>query len=131
MRVAKTYRRPVVARRGLYGRHDEPTFRQYLRFLQPDIPCVPAGGVPATLPAYPMASKLPRLQSPLAVQTALDEFSRIGRSAFLARYGFGKSRTFLVRNPLDGQLCDSKAIVGAAFGYLSPIEYRESLGLTT
>ncbi|MDY7574458.1 DUF3883 domain-containing protein [Actimicrobium sp. CCI2.3] len=69
-----------------------------------------------------MASDLPRLQSPIAVQSALNEFSRIGRNTFLARYGFGKSRTFMVRNPENGQLCDSKAIVGAAFGFQYPTE---------
>ena len=64
-----------------------------------------------------MASELSRLQNPAAVQAALDEFHRLGRTEFLERYGFGKSRDFLVRNPLTGELCDSKAIVGAAFGF--------------
>lgn len=67
-----------------------------------------------------MASDLSRLQSPAAVQGALDEFSRLGRTAFLARYGFGKSRDFMVRNSVNGELCDSKAIVGAAFGIQYP-----------
>ena len=65
---------------------------------------------------------LSRLQSPAAIQAALDEFSSIGRTAFLARYGFGKSRDFLVRDAKTGQLCDSKAVVGAAFGYQFPAE---------
>lgn len=69
-----------------------------------------------------MAVELSRLQSPAAVQAALDEFSRLGRTAFLKRYGFGKSRDFLVRNARTGQLCDSKAIVGAAFGHQFPQE---------
>jgi hypothetical protein len=69
-----------------------------------------------------MASELSRLQSPAAVQAALDEFHSLGRTGFLERYGFGKSRDFLVRNPLTGELCDSKAIVGAAFGFQYPIE---------
>jgi hypothetical protein len=67
-----------------------------------------------------MAAELSRLQSPAAVQAALDEFIRLGRTAFLYRYGFGKSRDYLVRNPLTGDLCDSKAIVGAAFGFQYP-----------
>jgi hypothetical protein len=54
------------------------------------------------------------------VQNALDEFSSLGRSAFLQRYGFGKSRDFLVLNPANGELCDSKAIVGAAYGFQFP-----------
>lgn len=38
------------------------------------------------------------------MQSALDEFSTLGRTAFLARYGFGKSRDFLVPNPANGEL---------------------------
>lgn len=56
------------------------------------------------------------------MQDALNEFSNLGRTAFLARYGFGKSRDFLIRNPANGELCDSKAIVGAAFGFQYPGE---------
>lgn len=67
-----------------------------------------------------MSAELSLLQSPSAVQTALDEFHRLGRIAFLDRYGFGKSRDYLVRNPVTGELCDSKAIVGAAFGHQYP-----------
>lgn len=52
----------------------------------------------------------------------MDEYSRLGRTAFLTRYGFRKSRDFLVRDRKTGQLCDSKAIVGAAFGYQFPEE---------
>ena len=62
-------------------------------------------------------AELSRLQSPAAVQRALDEFSRRGRTDFLRHYGFGKSRDYLVRNPATGELCDSKAIAGAAYGY--------------
>jgi len=69
-----------------------------------------------------LASDLSRLRSPAAVQAALDEFTRLGRTAFLQRYGFGKSRDFLVRNPATGELCDSKAVVGAAFGFEYPDE---------
>lgn len=69
-----------------------------------------------------VASELSRLQSPSAVQSALDEFSQLGRTAFLLRYGFGKSRDFMVRNPANGELCDSKAIAGAAFGFQHPAQ---------
>lgn len=69
-----------------------------------------------------MAVELSRLQSPAAIQAALDEFSRLGRTAFLKRYGFGKSRDFVVRNGKNGELCDSKAIVAVAFGYQFPDE---------
>lgn len=67
-----------------------------------------------------MANKLSRLQSPAAVQAALDEFGSLGRTAFLDAYGFGKSRDYMVRNPRSGVLCDSKAIVGAAYGHQFP-----------
>jgi hypothetical protein len=69
-----------------------------------------------------MAAELSRLQSPAAVQAALDEFVRLGRTAFLKHYGFGKSRDYLVCDPRTGAQCDSKAIVGAAFGHQFPEE---------
>lgn len=69
-----------------------------------------------------MAAELSRLRSPRAVQDALDEFANLGRTAFLERYGFGKSRDYLVRNPRTGDLYDSKAVVGAAFGFEHPEE---------
>lgn len=69
-----------------------------------------------------MSAELSRLRSPAAVQAALDEFARLGRAAFLERYGFGKSRDFLVRDPRTGNLCDSKAIAGAAYGHQFPVE---------
>jgi len=46
------------------------------------------------------------------VVEALEEFDRLGRRDFLAKYGFGKSRSYFVRR--DGKLYDSKAVVGAA-----------------
>jgi len=62
------------------------------------------------------------LQSPAAIQAALNEFLKLGRSAFLERYEFGKSRDYLVRDPRSGELCDSKAIFGAAYGFQFPEE---------
>ncbi|MBI6706336.1 DUF3883 domain-containing protein [Pseudomonas viridiflava] len=61
-------------------------------------------------------SRIFRLQSPEAVQVAMDEFTEMGREGFLKRYGYGQSRDFLVRNPKNGDLCDSKAIAGVAYG---------------
>lgn len=55
-----------------------------------------------------------------AVRAALDEFDLIGREAFLEKYGFGLARDFLVRHPSSGTWADSKAIVGAAYGYQFP-----------
>jgi hypothetical protein len=65
-------------------------------------------------------SQLSQLRSPAAVQAAIDEFVAIGRAKFLARYGYGKSRDFLVRDPKTGHDCDSKAIAGVAFGKQFP-----------
>lgn len=65
-------------------------------------------------------SQLSLLKSPAAVQSAIDEFEHLGRAAFLKRYGFSKSRDFMVRNPRTGGPCDSKAIVGVAFGKQFP-----------
>ena len=67
-----------------------------------------------------MPAELSCLRSPAAVQAALDQFEVLGRAAFLSRYGFGRSRDFLVRNPRTGSLCDSKAVVGAAYGFEHP-----------
>lgn len=36
--------------------------------------------------------------------------------------GFGKSRDYRVRNPRTGEFCDSKAVVGAAYGVEHPDE---------
>ncbi|WP_210408498.1 HNH endonuclease [Caulobacter sp. FWC26] len=51
-----------------------------------------------------------------AVTRALDEFDAVGRAAFLAKYGFGEARSYFVRR--GESLYDSKAIAGAAHGYL-------------
>jgi hypothetical protein len=61
---------------------------------------------------------LSELTDPEAVRQAIAEFDRMGRAAFLQRYGFGKARDYLLRE--SGRSYDSKAIVGAAFGYQFP-----------
>jgi hypothetical protein len=58
------------------------------------------------------------LSNPASIKRAVEEFDRIGRDAFLAKYGFGKSREFFLE--LDGKRYDSKAVIGAAFGYEFP-----------
>ncbi|MFI1827224.1 HNH endonuclease [Streptomyces sp. NPDC020412] len=50
------------------------------------------------------------------VLAAVDEFDRIGRDAFLTKYGFKPSRTYLL--VVGGRHYDSKAVVGAAHGHL-------------
>lgn len=69
-----------------------------------------------------MQASLSKLQSPAAVQAALDEFRLLGRGAFLEKYGFGRSRDFLIVDPKSGGMADSKAIVGVAYGYACPGE---------
>ncbi len=51
-----------------------------------------------------------------SVLAAMAEHDGIGRAAFLEKYGFREARTHLVWH--EGHSYDSKAIVGAAFGYL-------------
>jgi Domain of unknown function (DUF3883) len=64
-----------------------------------------------------MPISLSDLTSPEAVQAALDEFTHLGQSAFLAKYGFGKSREFVVLNPRTQTWADSKAIAAVALAY--------------
>jgi hypothetical protein len=66
-----------------------------------------------------MAMTIDRLTDVAAVEAAVGEFDRVGRTAFLAKYGFGRAREFMLRMP-SGALYDSKAIVGAALGYQHP-----------
>ncbi len=53
------------------------------------------------------------LTDPSAVDRAIEEFNRLGRTAFLAKYGFGRAREYMLRDS-QGNLYDSKAVVGAA-----------------
>ena len=50
-----------------------------------------------------------------AVHAAIVEFDRIGRDAFLHKYGYGQARNYLI--DYKGKHYDSKAVAGAAFGY--------------
>lgn len=58
------------------------------------------------------------LSDKLAVESALDEFDRLGRSDFLQLYGFGKAQSYFVLR--RGERYDSKAIAGAAHKYQFP-----------
>ena len=69
-----------------------------------------------------MVAKLSRLQSSIAVQAALNEFVSLGQAKFLEKYGFNKSTDFIVKDPVSGAWCDSKAIAGVAFGKQYPDE---------
>jgi hypothetical protein len=50
-----------------------------------------------------------------AAHRALEEFDRIGRDAFLHKYGFGPARLYSLTT--ESGRYDSKAIFGAAYGY--------------
>src|ERR1700692_3754531 len=50
------------------------------------------------------------------VSQAIDESRQLKRKAFLKKYGFGQARGYLLE--LNGRTYDSKAIAGAAHGYL-------------
>ena len=60
------------------------------------------------------------IHDPAAIRAAMKEFDRVGRTYFLEKYGFGKAREYMLRDPATGRLYDSKAIVGAAYGYAFP-----------
>jgi hypothetical protein len=51
-----------------------------------------------------------------AVAKAIEEFDQLGRDSFLRKYGFGQARSYVLQR--DGHSYDSKAIAGAAHGYL-------------
>src|SRR4051812_19169749 len=71
------------------------------------------------------------ISDPDAVRSAIKEFKSIGQSQFLAKYGFGASRGWMLRDD-DGQEFDAKAILGAAHGYqypsLGPLPYSQFHG---
>lgn len=59
------------------------------------------------------------LTDPKAVERAIADCDTYGRDTFLAHYGFGVSRDFVLK-ARSGRLYDSKAIVGVAYGYQYP-----------
>ncbi len=72
-----------------------------------------------------MELRLSDLTSVAAIQAALDEYERLGKEAFLRKYGFREANNYLVRNPRTQGLADSKAIAGVALAY----QYPDSGGL--
>lgn len=55
--------------------------------------------------------------TPTEVRMALAEYDSLGQTAFLTKYGFKKARTYVLQH--DGREYDSKAILGAAHGFLA------------
>jgi 5-methylcytosine-specific restriction protein A len=52
---------------------------------------------------------------PHHVRAAVAEYDRLGQGEFLTRYGFGRALAYLLI--IDGKAYDSKAVLGAAYGY--------------
>lgn len=52
----------------------------------------------------------------IEVDKAVEEYDRLGRDAFLRHYGFGRARRYMLLH--GGRHYDSKAIVGAAHGFV-------------
>ncbi|WP_380880054.1 HNH endonuclease [Sphingomonas sp. DBB INV C78] len=65
-----------------------------------------------------------------AVLAALKEYDQLGQRAFLKKYGYKPARTYRLWH--DNKPYDSKAIAGAAFGYLpgnpAPLRFNEFSG---
>lgn len=65
-----------------------------------------------------------------AVLAAIAEYDELGQAEFLKKYGFKPARTYVLW--YEGRPYDSKAITGAAFGYLPgnppPLRYDEFSG---
>lgn len=67
------------------------------------------------------------LDDPKAVILALAEFDKLGRDAFLKKYAFARSKRYFVLH--NGKRYDSKAILGAAYGFqhgkpLTPYDFN-------
>lgn len=58
----------------------------------------------------------------LSIERSIAEFVGLGREVFLQKYHFGRAKEFFVIDPLTGTLCDSKAIIGVAYGIQYPNE---------
>jgi putative restriction endonuclease len=67
---------------------------------------------------------------PQHVRQAAAEFDQLGQEEFLARYGFGPARRYLLI--IGGREYDSKAVLGAAYGHATgrPLRSAEFSGGT-
>jgi 5-methylcytosine-specific restriction enzyme A len=64
-----------------------------------------------------------------AVLAAVAEYDKLGQDDFLRKYGFDRARSYLLIH--DGRAYDSKAIIGAAHGFLrgeTPLTSRQFSG---
>ena len=69
-----------------------------------------------------MPRTLADLSDPAAVQAALDDYLRLGQTAFLKLHGFRQATGYVVLDPHSRQWADSKAIAGVAVGKQYPTE---------
>lgn len=60
------------------------------------------------------------VKSRIAVIQAIEECSQLGRDTFLSKYGYGRSKDYPMT--YEGEVFDSKAILGVAHGYAFPDE---------
>jgi hypothetical protein len=65
-----------------------------------------------------MTVRISDLTDRSAVVAAMEEYDRLGQSAFLAAYGFDPSRIYVMEH--DGRRYDSKALAAVAFGIQHP-----------
>jgi 5-methylcytosine-specific restriction protein A len=63
-------------------------------------------------------ARLSELTDRSAVDSAVAEFQRIGRNAFLEKYGFAESRAYFAN--IDDELIDSKPLVAAIWAHQYP-----------
>ena len=68
---------------------------------------------PTRRPKSLRKSRLSQLTSREAVIAAIHEYDKLGKDKFLARYGFGEARSYLIVH--DEKEYDSKAIAGVAY----------------
>ena len=83
-----------------------------------ELPEKPNRSLSATRSSFSGNPGLSDLTSRAAVLDAIAEFDRTGRDAFLERYRFGPARRYFLE--FEGKHYDSKAIVGASYGYQYP-----------
>ncbi|MCA8086319.1 DUF3883 domain-containing protein [Burkholderia cenocepacia] len=60
------------------------------------------------------------IKDPTSIQAAMSEYDRVGRTDFLDKYGFTKSRNYMLRDSVTGRLYDLMSIVSAAYSYAFP-----------
>ena len=65
-----------------------------------------------------MARIKPKVRRRESVVEAIEEFDSLGVERFLEKYEFGHSRRYFLAH--EGRLYDSKAILGAAYGFENP-----------